>query len=45
MEQVRFADDTKEGGVADNQWIVLQRVFNRLEKWALRNLMKLTKGN
>ncbi|KAK4829116.1 hypothetical protein QYF61_002154 [Mycteria americana] len=43
----KFIDDTKLGGVADipEGHAVIQKDLNRLEKWAVRNLMKLNKGN
>ncbi|GAB0176817.1 mitochondrial enolase superfamily member 1 [Grus japonensis] len=38
----KFSDDTKLGGVADTPegHAAIQRDFDRLEKWADRNLMK-----
>ena len=40
-----FADDEKLGGVVDTPGCAaIQMEFNRLEKWANRNLMKLIKG-
>lgn len=42
----KFADDTKEGVVADTpvDCVAIQRDFNKLEKWAIRNFMKFNRG-
>ena len=42
----KFADDTKLGGVADTPegCAAIQRDLDRLERWAQKNLMKLSKG-
>ncbi|KAK4806776.1 hypothetical protein QYF61_005572 [Mycteria americana] len=42
----KFAGDTKVGGVADmpEGHAVIQRDFDKLEKWADRNLMQFNKG-
>ncbi|KAJ7400340.1 rna-directed dna polymerase from mobile element jockey-like [Pitangus sulphuratus] len=42
----KFADDTKLGGVPDTlESAAIQRVSNKLEKWADWDLMQFNKGN